>query len=112
MPNDNRVRLSRNVASKQYAENDREPWGASEDEFLLEQFPDCKGNPDEEMALAELMGRTIEACRQRFYEIRAGRKRKAQREAKHERKDTTTAEYRGLHDEEEERWWDPSYYQR
>ena len=102
-------RLRRNLESKAVAEHDREPWTVDELAFLLSEFPDAKGKPDEEMALAELLGRTIEACRQRFYDTVSGRKPSSV-VRKTTTTTTTTTEYRGLYDDDEDRWWDPSYY--
>lgn len=109
-------RLKRNEESKAFAQHDREPWTRDEIEFLLSEFPDCKGKPDDEMALAELMGRTIEACRQRYYDTVAGRKpggaSLVKRETTTTTTTTTTETFRGLHDDDEDRWWDGSsaYY--
>lgn len=52
-----------NEASKQVAENDTQPWETFELELLREGW---KVTPLEEIAVT--LGRTVEACRQRFYE--------------------------------------------
>lgn len=61
-------RLRRNAESKAWAEHDGEPWSGDELSFLLE----WEGGEADLAAAAELLGRTIEACRQRFYEARRG----------------------------------------
>lgn len=66
-------RLERNAASKGKAEHDREPWTQYEDEFLAEMWgePGSASHTEEELAgIAEALGRTIEACRERFYKVR------------------------------------------
>jgi hypothetical protein len=58
-------RLRRNAESKETAEHDGEPWSSEE----LEQLIGYWDGTEETLAeIAELLGRTIEACRQRFYE--------------------------------------------
>ena len=103
-------RLRRNDESKAYAEHYGEPWSGDEVEFLLAFWPESS-NPAEEAEVAEALGRTIEACRQRRYEVLWGKhvmRRKVTR--------TTTTEitetYIGALDDDEDRWWDPSYYNR
>lgn len=64
MPNE---RLRRNAASKAKAEHDREPWSADELDWLHSWTPGDEGYLAE---LAELLGRTIEACREKFYKSR------------------------------------------
>lgn len=56
-------RLARNAASKEYADNDGEHWDHDDLEFLL----DWNGTEEDLKVIAELLGRTIEACRQRYY---------------------------------------------
>jgi hypothetical protein len=61
------ARLARNAESKKAAEHDGQPWSAEEMDILMlcvrdEDFVDA----------AEMLGRTIEACRQRFYVTRRG----------------------------------------
>jgi len=61
-------RLERNAASKAKAENDGQPWGSDE----LDVLRMWDGSEGELAAVAELLGRTIEACRERFYKDRRG----------------------------------------
>lgn len=61
-------RLARNDESRTYAEHHAEPWSGDEIDFLMT----WEGGEEDLAALAELLGRTIEACRQRFYEVRRG----------------------------------------
>lgn len=63
---DNTLRKQRNAESKAKAENDRQPWSSEELEILREWT-----GPEAELAdIAELLSRTIEACRERFYKSR------------------------------------------
>lgn len=62
-------RLRRNSASKRHAEHDGEPW--SQDE-LDQLFGFWDGTEDTLTEIAELLGRTIEACRERYYKARRG----------------------------------------
>lgn len=104
-------RLSRNAESKAMAENDREPWSEDDVVFLMEFFSDARGNPREEREVAEALGRTIEACRQRFYDTRSGRKKCGGMMRRTTTTTTTyTTEYIGAHDEDDDCWWDPEYY--
>jgi hypothetical protein len=57
------TRLARNAESRAKAEHDREPWGCDE----LEWLQTWDGSEEYLAELAELLGRTIEACRQQFY---------------------------------------------
>jgi hypothetical protein len=52
----------RNARSRAKANHDREPWSDNEIEMLREWFAlgDLEG-------LAEILGRTVEACRQQYY---------------------------------------------
>ena len=61
-------RLARHAASKAKAENDGQPWGSDE----LDVLRMWDGSEAELAAVAELLGRTIEACRERFYKDRRG----------------------------------------
>lgn len=61
-------RLKRNDESRSKAEHHAEPWSADELEVLML----WSGSEDELVALAEMVGRTIEACRQKFYMARRG----------------------------------------
>jgi hypothetical protein len=58
------ARAAKNEASRDRAEHHWEPWSATE----LELLADWDGSSEDELAaVAELLGRTIEACRQKFY---------------------------------------------
>lgn len=61
-------RQRRNDESRNKAEAHKEPWSAEEAELLAE----WDGTEEELATIAELCGRTIEACRQRFYSQRRG----------------------------------------
>lgn len=56
-------RLRVNAASKQTAEHDGEEWTAEQVDWLQS----WDGTEDYLRELAELLGRTIEACRERYY---------------------------------------------
>ena len=60
---DHRERLARNAASKAQAEHDGEPWSSDE----LQWLESWDGTATELAELAELLGRTIEACRQQYH---------------------------------------------
>ncbi len=66
---DDAERLRRNAESKEHAEHDGEPWSSDELEQLHGYWD---GTEDTLAEIAELLGRTIEACRQRYYETRRG----------------------------------------
>lgn len=68
MVSDNTERLRRNEESKRYAEHDTEPWDGDSIALLMQ----WDGGEEELALTAELLGRTIEACRQRFYQVRRG----------------------------------------
>lgn len=110
MPKNNHNRLARNKDSVGKADHHREPWASDEVEFLLVFFAEAKGNPKEEEGVAEALGRTIEACRQRFYEERSGRVKVTV--TSKEVTTTTTVEYRGVHDEPDDQWWSADYYRK
>jgi hypothetical protein len=57
-------RAARNDGSRNRAEHYREPWTNDEDAFLREEWD---GTEETLETIAELLGRTIEACRQRYY---------------------------------------------
>jgi len=59
----NEARLAANAASKDFAENDGLPWGQDEIDLLLT----WDRSDDELTEMAMILGRTREACRQRFY---------------------------------------------
>jgi hypothetical protein len=102
------ARLERNAQSKASADHDGEEWSVDEIAFLLIEFPKALGAPEDEAVVAECLGRTIEACRQRFYDVKAGRKRHVI--VKKTTTSTTTVEYRGHHDDPDDCWWSPDYY--
>lgn len=108
MATDNADRLRRNAESKAVAEHDRQPWTADDEELLREFFPSAKGCAEAEAEVAEALGRTIEACRQRFYEQRQGRTL-----VRMKRTTTTTTEvstYIGAGDDPDDCFWSPDYY--
>jgi hypothetical protein len=90
------------------AEHDREPWSSDEAEFLIVFFGEAKGQPDAEREVAEALGRTIEACRQRYYELLRGQGRVVHRKETHTVETTTT--YIGAFDDPEEQWWSPGHH--
>ena len=57
------ARLARNAASKASAEHDTEPWTAEQ----LDWLQSWDGTEAYLAELAELLGRTIEACRQQYH---------------------------------------------
>lgn len=62
-------RHDRNIESKAWATRDGQPWSPEEEKELVEYW-----NGHDEALLAEtseVLERTIEACRQRYYEIHA-----------------------------------------
>ena len=59
-------RLRRNAESKLLADHDGEPWSDEELEWLAS----WDGTEPYLAELAELLGRTIEACREQFYKRR------------------------------------------
>lgn len=67
---DYQKRQARNEKSRNTAEKDRELWSADEVEFLLAFF-----DPDDLDDLAASLGRTVEATRQKFYDLRRNEKR-------------------------------------
>lgn len=62
-------RHERNIASKAWATRDGHPWSPEEERELLEYW----NGQDETLLIetSEVLERTIEACRQRYYEILA-----------------------------------------
>ena len=66
-------RQAANEASRTAAEHHFEIWEAYEIELLLEGWGETT-IPE----IAELLGRTIEACRQKYYELRQGKTRAKQ----------------------------------
>lgn len=65
---DDNERLARNAESKQAANNDGQPWSLNEDELLQVMYSD-EHTEDMLAEIAETLGRTIEACRQRYYTV-------------------------------------------
>lgn len=63
-PNKQRMRDERNEASRNEAEQHATLWSEHEVTTLIELWP---GNPDDLVTLAALLGRTVEACRQKYY---------------------------------------------
>lgn len=62
-------RAARNDESRTTADHHAEPWSGDEDDFLKAEWD----NTDATLAvIAELLGRTIEACRQRYYIVQRG----------------------------------------
>ncbi|HXJ66210.1 MAG TPA: SANT/Myb-like DNA-binding domain-containing protein [Actinomycetota bacterium] len=73
MSADPRGRLARNDESRNKAEHHAEPWSQYEDEFLAEMWgePGSATHTEGNLAeIAEALGRTIEACRERYYKVR------------------------------------------
>jgi hypothetical protein len=104
-------RLARNDESRNKAGHHREPWSVDEVDFLMQWDP-AEGDGDL-IIIAECLGRTIEACRQRFYEVKRG-------EVHVFRSKTTTVtvtktttaqhdRYIGTNDDDDQ-WWSPDYY--
>lgn len=118
----NEARLAKNEESLNKATHHREVWEADELALLLTWD---QTNAELEV-MAEILGRTIEACRQRFYDVKAGRKPgpgiKVTRVTK--AKPTTVtrgigdnrittagpAPYLGAADDDEDQWWTSGYY--
>lgn len=71
------IRRAVNEQSRNSAENYRDPWSATEVELLEENWATA-----ELEAIAELLGRTTEACRQKHYDL-AHRQEVQQRAVKH-----------------------------
>lgn len=66
-PGDYMVRKTINEKSKAAADHDKELWSGDEVDLLME-----GANEEDLVALAELLGRTVEACRQKRYEVKRG----------------------------------------
>lgn len=96
----NADRLRRNDASRNRAQHHSEPWSPSELEQLTEYWDGTEETLED---IAEILGRTIEACRQRYYEVRRG-----EVHVTHivEVRTTTEVRYIGAHDDPEDRWWE------
>ena len=107
-------RLALNAETVANATHHREPWSTDEIEFLFEFWPDAVGDSSEEREVAEALGRTIEACRQRFYEARRNRGRIVNTKVTTTTTTTTTTKtfnaYIGAGDDPDDQWWSPDYY--
>lgn len=90
-------RQAQNDASRTRAENDHQPW--SEDE--IEWLQTWDGTEGYLVELAELLGRTVEACRQRFYTSRRGVITRTTTTTKTK---TTTTTYRGWMEDDGDGW--------
>jgi hypothetical protein len=103
-------RLQKNDESLNKATHHREAWSADEIAFLM----DWDQSDDELSIIAECLGRTREACRERFYKVRRG-----EAPAPLGHKPTTitrgigdnqeTVRYLG-HGDDDDQWWSPDYY--
>lgn len=99
MTHDYAERAARNDESRNKAENHSEAWTVDEYEFLRTQWVD---KSEEELAtIAEILGRTIEACRQKYYNTGS----KVTMRVRTRTVTTTTETYLGLHDDKEDVWW-------
>lgn len=101
---DNSERLRRNDKSRNKAAHHTEPWSAGDIEFLLGFWPGACGVPAKEAEVAEALGRTIEACRQYYYEEVSGHHNGV---CSSPRTTNNTPEYIGAFDDPEDRWWSP-----
>lgn len=100
--------LERNKESLAKADHHREPWSQEEIDLLLEFWP-AGIDPQEEAEVAEALGRTIEACRQRRYEVLWGKhvvRTKDTTTTTTTTRTTTTDHYIGHFDDPADRWWD------
>jgi hypothetical protein len=89
-------RKQRNAESKAAAEHDREPWGSEDLEYLRS----WDGSERYLAELAELLGRTIEACREQFYQ----RRRRGWSLTEITTTTTTTTTYRGWTEADGDGW--------
>lgn len=105
---DHRERLNRNIKSRDKANHFAEEWSEDEVVFLMQEFALAKSHPEEEAVVAEILGRTIEACRQKFYQVRAGSTKVVRVKETTTRTITTRETYIGYHDDPDECWWNPS----
>lgn len=93
----NKKRLAKNAESKARAEQDGQPWGSEELELLAL----WDGTEKELADLAEILGRTIEACREKFYKSRRTGFTVTTTET---RTHTTTTTYRGWTEADGDGW--------
>jgi hypothetical protein len=97
-------RLDRNDESRNYATHHREEWSVDEHEFLMDW-----DRSDEELAIiAECLGRTIEACRERYYKAKRGLVHGVSVKVT-TTSTTTEVQYLGVHDDDDQ-WWSSDYY--
>jgi hypothetical protein len=102
---DHKDRAPNNDKSRNSATHHRELWSKDELDFLLELW-----QKEPEADVAAVLGRTIEACRQRFYEARQGLSATIVHKSTRVTITETTTRYIGSCDTDEDRWWDSSYY--
>ena len=104
---DYEARREVNDESRNHAGHHGEPWSGYEIDLLLQ----WDGSESELLDLAEMLGRTVEACRQRFYEARSGKVRDPRATARRTRSvtRTVTTTTRVVWDDEDE--W-PDWYVR
>jgi hypothetical protein len=110
-PSGHEQRLRKNDRSLGSATHHREPWSADEVAFLL----DWDGSDEELSLTAELLGRTREACRERFYKTKRGEavapvKSKPITVTSGIGDMTTTERYIGSDDDPDDQWWSSDYY--
>ncbi len=103
-------RAARNDSSRNHADNFRAEWTKDDIDFLMTFFDEAKGDPALEAEVAEALGRTIEACRQRFYEVRSGIKPRERHVVVRTTTTTTSTHYIGINDDPDDQWWSPDYY--
>jgi hypothetical protein len=63
-------RQPRNERSKAWAKRDNQPWTNDEDEFLISEWINVNPEDRDEIAVSQILERTIEACRVRCEHIR------------------------------------------
>jgi hypothetical protein len=97
-------RKAMNDASKRWAKRDGQPWHDHEDEFLIEYWIDVAAKDRDEVTVSQCLERTIEACRVRCEHIR---KRMGWSITVTQ---VMTTVYIGAHDDDEDKWWETSYY--
>lgn len=102
--NENAQRLRRNDESRNRANHHAEPWTGDELDML---FSEWGHSPIED--IADVLGRTIEACRQRYYETRQGKARTVTTKTVRETTVTHT-HYIGAADDDDDCFWSPAYY--